>query len=418
MSYTPFDNITVNLSSDGSSSVTDAFSRVRVSEPYTMFEAKFDYPDHTTGYSNKKFTTTIIGGGVLNYLANESSYELQTNTLLGTKVTRESVYYMQYQLLQIMTGVLSGAKSGVVSRIGYFDDDNGVYFKQSENGLAVVLRSKVTGNVVELEILQSNWNRDKFDGTGNSGVTLDPTKTLIFIIDLQWLGVGRVRFGFNINGSIIWAHEIYNDNRYTTVYMTTACLPIRYEIENIANTTSPTSMKQICCSVLSEGGYARTGVVHVIDSGINSRTVIKSQNSWTPILIIRPSLYFQSKLNHGYSKLVNFSSLIGSSGSAEIQYVILKNPTIVGASWIAHPSSASMMEYDITATSVSGGIIKYQGYLKISSGGNFDVGNDNFEQDDTLLVSNKEGQMTYCIAMKASSNNASVYSSLSWREVY
>ena len=46
MSYTPLDGISVNITSDGTSPATDAFSRIRVSNPYTVFESKFDYPDH------------------------------------------------------------------------------------------------------------------------------------------------------------------------------------------------------------------------------------------------------------------------------------------------------------------------------------------------------------------------------------
>ena len=140
-------------------------------------------------------------------------------------------------------------------RIGLFDDQNGVFFDQVDGVLGVTIRSYTTGTAVDTHITEASWNIDKMDGTGVSGVTIDTTKTNIFIIDLQWLGVGRVRFGFDIDGMIFWCHEVNNANTRNVVYMSTPRLPIRYEVENTGASSALDDFRQICSTAIAEGVF-------------------------------------------------------------------------------------------------------------------------------------------------------------------
>jgi hypothetical protein len=97
------------------------------------------------------------------------------------------------------------------------------------------------------------------DGTGQSGIKLDITKSQIQFIDLEWLGAGTVRTGFVINGIFKAAHYFHHANISQGTYFTTGSLPVRYEIENLGDTGSNHILNQICTTVLSEGGYELRG---------------------------------------------------------------------------------------------------------------------------------------------------------------
>ena len=80
---------------------------------------------------------------------------------------------------------------------------------------------------------------------------------------MQWLGVGRVRVGFNINGVIYYAHYFNNANNLGSVYMSTPNLPVRYEV---SSTGGSVTLDQICCTVQSEGGNSQMGTIRSINS--------------------------------------------------------------------------------------------------------------------------------------------------------
>ena len=94
---------------------------------------------------------------------------------------------------------------------------------------------------VETEWNQSDWNIDRCDGTGKTGYTLDTTKMQMFYMDYSWYGAGFVRWGFRaLNGDVIYAHKIPNNNQNTEAYMRSGNLPARYEVNTIPPATAAT----------------------------------------------------------------------------------------------------------------------------------------------------------------------------------
>ena len=243
-----------------SGTATDAFGRLRVSNPFTLFDSFHRYQ------INEKFVTSTSGVANTQYQVNESTINMNVGTASGAKCYRESKRVFAYQpgksLLIMNTFTFNTQKTNLRQRVGYFNDQNGVFLENDGTGNYIVLRSYVTGSVVETRVAQTNWNMDKFDGTGVSSQSghadrgvLDVTKSNIFWIDVEWLGVGDVRCGFVVDGLMVPAHIFHNDNINTTTYITTATLPIRYEIENTGTVASNSTLKQICSTVISEGGY-------------------------------------------------------------------------------------------------------------------------------------------------------------------
>lgn len=246
---------------------TDAFGRTRISEPFTLFDSQNRYLD------GNQFASKTAGAGTVTYQANSSSFALAVGTASGDSVIRQcrtvQVYQPGKSLLVMDTFAMGTLQTGLRQRVGYFTSGNGVYVEADGEDLYMVIRSSVTGSVVETRIAQSNWNQDPMDGSGPSGITLNPVKTQIFWTDIEWLGVGSVRVGFVINGIFYICHVFNHANIDSIVYMTTATLNCRYEITNTATTAASATMQQICSTVISEGGYNPITTIQYVSNGTN-----------------------------------------------------------------------------------------------------------------------------------------------------
>ena len=260
----------------------DAFGRLRVSNPFTLFDSQNRYID------GDQFSNITATGGNVVYVANESSFNLNVSAANGSSVIRQSKTVQAYQpgksLLIMNTFAMATLKANLTQRVGYFTVDNGIYFEAVGTTLNLVIRSSVTGSIVEERIAQASWNGN----TLLSGTVLDPTLTQIFWCDVEWLGVGNVRAGFVINGEFIVCHTFQHANQpgNTTVYMTTATLNPRYEITNTGATSGVSTMKQICSTVISEGGFSpSTKIAYVTNNTTVTR--VASANTVTALCSIR-----------------------------------------------------------------------------------------------------------------------------------
>jgi hypothetical protein len=336
----------------------DAFNRLNVAQPYTLFDSQNRYA------IDNQFDTSTASGGSTTYLPNESTVQLSVTTTNGSEVVRQSYRSMPYQpgkgLGLLATFTMNQGKTGLRQRVGYFNTQNGVFFQQNDTTLAFVMRSYTSGAPVDTTITQANWNGDKLDGTGASGRTIDVTKTQILAIDFEWLGVGDVRCGFFIDGQFVICHTFHNDNIQTTVYMTTAILPVRYEISNTAGTASSSSMKQICSTVYSSGGYEQTSIDHVA-----RRTTIfnniDTAATFYPIVSIR-----LASTALGAVVLPNRIQFLPTT-SQNYEVALLKNPTLTGATWAAAVPSDANVEFDVAATAISSvGTIVQTDYITAS----------------------------------------------------
>jgi len=267
-------------------------------------------------------------------------------------VVRQTYRSFPYQpgkgLLVLATFVMDASNSvNLTQRVGYFNTDNGVFFQKVDGVNSFVLRSNTSGTPSDARTVnQADWNGDPLDGTGTSGYTLDLTKPQILWMDFEWLGVGSVRCGFIINGEYIVCHTFNTANVYgTTVYMTTAILPVRYEITTTTSAVAAT-LTQICCSVVSEGGFEQTSIDHVARR-TTIFTTINTAATFYPIVSIR-----LASGRTGAVVLPNRVQFLPTT-SQNYEVALLKNPTLTGATWAATVPSDSNVEYDVAATAIS-----------------------------------------------------------------
>lgn len=333
----------------------DAFGRLHTSSPYKIFEYFGEYGD-----LGNKYDTVTAGTASISTTDNYRTINLNVGTAQGDKCLRQSSRYMRYipgqEMEILMTGVLGTAKTGVESRIGYYDATDGFYFAQTAQGPAVVKRSSSTNQIIY--VYQSQWNQDKLDGTGKSNITLDLSKTHIFKLTFQFLGVGCINFSYIINGEEILVHKMYHANIESTIYMMSPNLPIRYEIENLTATSSSTSMKQICSSVTQSGNPDTDGKLFNIDSGASKDCIV---GAWKPILSISLGDLLNGYKYKGFYN-INHSQLVTTNGKIAA-YKLILNGTLTGPSWVHVSTNKSAMKYDKTATAISGGSILHGGYI-------------------------------------------------------
>ncbi len=382
----------------------DAFGRARFSQPYTLFDAQNRYT------KNDLFDETTATGGTVTYTANESTVNLNVTTSSGSQVVRQTYRSFSYQpgksLLVMNTFVMPAAQANQRIRIGYFNAENGIFLERDGTTVYIVRRTYVTGTAVDTRVAQADWNGDKLNGTGDSGFTLDLTKTQIFWEDFEWLGVGSARAGFVINGQVIICHTFQNANNLTAVYMTTAILPVRYEITNTGATAASATLKQICSTVISEGGYEkRVALVVARMTALNTNIGA----SFVPLVSIR--------LASGRAGAVvlpdGYSVLPSATSSATFEVVMVKNPTLTGASWAA--TDSSNVEYDISATSYTGGTIVYCNFVQESNQATSTVNNGGEYNWDMQLGATISGTSDiYTIAVRALSGTQSAIGCLSF----
>ena len=315
-----------------------------------------------------------------------------------------------------MTGVLDANSNGADcrSRLGFFDDNNGLYFEYTGSTLYIVKRSKVTGSVVNTSVAQSSWNLDPMDGSGVSGVNIDVSKIQIFIIDLQWLGAGKVKLGLNLHGNIYYVHEFAHANIISTTYITRAVLPIRYQITNTGTTNGAGTLKMVCCSIISEGGYELHGIPFAI--GLNDNDEISVGTTISPLLSIR----LKSTLNRVPAKLLGCNVL--TTGSANISYSIYHylspdTDPLTGESWVDVNTTHSAMEYDKSATALSltDAHLIYQGYF--SNAQDFDARTFNRAINVTSDIDGTS-DIIVLAAQKIGTGTVDVVGSLVWVELH
>ena len=334
----------------------DAFGRQRVSQPYTLFDSQNRYTQDT------QYDTALTGTGTTTYQVNQSSVDMTVTAGGVGSVVRQTFRSFPYQpgkgLLLLATFCMDGSQSlNLTQRVGYFNTENGTFFQRIDGTNSFVLRSSVTGSISDARTVnQSSWNGDKLDGTGASGYTLDSAKSQILWMDFEWLGVGSVRCGFIIDGQYIVCHTFTNANEITSTYMTTAILPVRYEITSTSAVAA--TLKQICSSVMSEGGYDAQSANYTA-----ARTTKRSTfgTTFVPLMSIR--------LAAGRSGAVVLVKLAQALPTVTQNYevVLLKNATLTGPSWAT--SVSTNVDYDQTSTALTGGIVVAQDYVTSTSQG-------------------------------------------------
>ena len=389
---------------DGSTAY-DAFGRLRVSNPLTIFDSK------NVMSKNNLFDEAIVGASsTVTYSTDKSTVNLNVDTPTSSYVIRQSKRVMSYQpgksLLHFSTFVMDTAQTNLAQRVGMFDNDNGIYFEKTGSTLNWVRRTSTSGSSVDNPVAQSSWNGDKLDGTGASGYTLDTTKACIMFMDFEWLGMGSVRCGFVIDGKFIVAHTFLNANNLDTVYMRTANLPIRYMIIALGTLDSTATLQQVCSTTMIEGGYSPQGIQQMIGTASLGGVNLTSAGTLYNLATIR------LKSSRPYAVVVSqgFDASAVSNSDFEIQLILNATPSTA----FSYTSYSDNVEYDLTGTkTITNGTIIGKAYLSGKASNSIQFG-DGFNFDYQLGQTIAGVSDTLTLAAKGASANDDVLGNLKW----
>jgi len=398
------------VTTQSNSTATDAFGRLRTSSPLTLFDSSHRYKD------NGLWTTSSGTGATTSFDANAGLVTLNTTTTSGSEIIRETTKCFSYQpgksLLVMSTFVMNTAKTNLRQRVGYYGASNGMFLEQDGTTVSFVERSAVTGSTVDTKVAQASWNIDKMDGTGLSGYTLDLTKAQIFWMDIEWLGLGTVRLGFIINGEFVHCHSFHHANLVTTTYITTASLPLRYEITNTGTTASTSVLKQICSTVLSEGGYELRGLQQAIGTTITAPYSLTTAGTFYPVISLRLKTATLDAI-----VILTAISVLGIT-SANYLWRVVATATTTGGTWVS-AGADSNVEYNLTGTATAGGRILAQGYF---SSTNQNTSQINILKEALFSFQLERNGLTSApyelsLILTASANTSTVHASMDWEEI-
>lgn len=387
-----------------SESLVDAFGRLRVSVPTIKHETYFVESDRTILMTKKE-----VGAGSVVRNATTKEMELSVGTANGDRAAYQSKEYIHYipgQSTAMEISCRFGSEvTGCVKRFGLFDNDNGLFFELDGSTLYTVVRSKVSGSVVDTKVAQASWSKDSLDGNGPSGQSVDLTKNQILYIDYQWLGSGRVRFGIHIDGEVSICDERFHANLASNIYMQTGSLPVRSEVVNTSATAQATSIYWACSSVYNEGSLDSAVSQHSVNRGTN--TININSSSLTPLISLR------LKSANNRATIVPDQTTLLSTSNTDVLWEIVLNPTLSGASWVSAGSN-SIGEYDISSTSATGGEVIASGYISKQSNES-----PRIEQSFLKLSSDFDGTPDILsLRARTVTSNANVLASFSFLELF
>jgi hypothetical protein len=384
----------------------NSHNRLRITDYQSVWYNTFQFSKETDNWDEATVT-----GGSATWNANNSGVDLVTTTANGASVIRQTQRVIPYtpgrpaqlnQQIKFATPI-----ANLTQRVGLFDENNGFYFELVGTTVNFVVRTSTSGSMAETRIARANWNGDKLDGAGASGITLDFTKQQLISFDYEWYGVGAITLGFIINGEIVNCHTFYTANLQSTVWASTPFLPIRLELFNTGVTASTSTLRQGSNSVICDGNTSTTPGASV--SFASPALVTLSNGVYVPMISIR----LQSTALNGIVKpsLLTTSAIVASGAPTAIAYKIIKNGTLTGASWANNPNTGSFSQADSSATAVSGGTVIRQG---VSTGTPEDISNVIYQLGRQSL-----GTVSDIITVAIASLNATTtygLASLQWTE--
>lgn len=417
-------NNTVIASQTSNTPLYDAFGRARISQPFILFESKQNVDNDPLNFDENLMSGSITS----TWSGDRASTTLTATGGTSGKYIRQSFRRFEYQAgksqqIMLTANVLRNSPTtttGVSIALGSFDDNNGLYFEYDNGTMYCVIKSSVSGTPTVTRVAQSDWNLDKLDGKGESGVIGKWDKVQIYTIDYAWLGVGRVRYGLIIGGEIIYVHQNLTANIGNSVYLSNPNLPIRYQITATSDTVQDIQTEIICCAVSAEGGdQTNVGFIRTHDN-LNTVTIpnenynhmmiairLKKDNISSTILPLSANIFNEDTTADVNSR---WSLIFDPDYSSDPTWVDLDNSSIQYANG---PANAGI--------SVTGGTKIITGFTSSGFKGSGSRSNSINLISNILLLGTKINgtRQTLALTNQVISNDTTVpfKSSLTWKEL-
>ena len=381
-------------------------NRLKVAPYQTVFFNTFQYGKETDVWDER-----ITGVGTATHNVNSSNIVMQVGSTAGSKVVRQTKNVMRYipgRSASLAFAIrLETPKVGIRRRFGLFDEYNGAYFEDDGGTYAYVIRSTTSGITTETRVTRENWNGEKFDGNGHTGVTADPTKQQMISINYEWYGAGIVQFNWLMKNETIHSHTFDNANTNQYVWCSTPFLPIRCEIENVTGVAGTHYLYQGSNSLIQEGEPEKLGTLLSISNPITGTTMAVA-NTFYPIVSLR------LKSSNLSAVMLLRSLQAATNDNTNVYWRLIENATLTGANWTNHPDPNSFIQYDTTATALSGGTNLLNGFVVGGGAALIEI------DDKAALQLGRSGigtiSDTYTLACASPNTNKAALAVLNWIE--
>lgn len=381
-------------------------NRLKVAPYQSVFFNTFQFGKETDVWDE-----SLVGVGTATHNELSSNVVMEVGSVAGSKVVRQTKNVMRYipgRSASLTFAIrLEVPQVGIRRRFGLFDDNNGAYFEDDGGTYAYVIRSNTTGIVSERRVTRDDWNGEKFDGNGYTGVTADATKQQMISINYEWYGAGIVEFAWLMKNETIPSHTFENSNTLDAVWCSTPFLPIRIEIENVTGVAGTHYIYQGSNSLIQEGEPEKLGILESVANPITG-TTLAAANTFYPVVSLRLK-------SDSLSAVALIRSLqTATNDNTNVYWRLIENPTLTGASWTDHPDENSFVQYDTSATAMTDGNIVLSGFT--ISGGSSLVEVD----DKAALQIGRSGIGTisdiYTLACASPNTNKAALAVLNWIE--
>jgi hypothetical protein len=384
-------------------------NRIKISPYETQFFNTFQFGKETDVWDE-----AVTAGGSAVHDPTVSGVIMSVDSTAGAQVIRQTRNVMRYipgRSSELSFAIrLETPVVGVRRRFGLFDERDGIFFEDGGDGnyYCCIRNFNGPGGPTLIRIPREQWNGDRLDGQGISGIIADPTAQQLVLFDYEWYGAGAVIFRFVIDGAAHTIHTFYHANRIPTVYTSTPFLPIRLELTNVTGAAGTHKMFQGSNSLISEGEVGKLGIAQNITSTITGVS-LGSPNVFRPVLSIR----LKSTALSGIVLPAYFQAIALSN--ANVFYKLVVNAVLTDANFVNMPDANSFAQYDETATAYTGGTDIDSGFVSVNAQGlQITLNQDTRYQIGRGSLGTVSDTLT--LAMASPTNNATAAGTMTWIE--
>lgn len=321
-----------------------AFGEQLVAEMHPQVQLKFPYKESISDEFISDLSTnsgTITQGDAM--LIASSSITSNGSGLAESKIP---IKYNSGQGGCIrFTAMFSEGVVNSRQEAGAGDEENSLCVGYTGADFGIIHRK----NSVQHIHLQDEFNVDKLDGTGKSGMIIDKTKLNVFQIEFQYLGAGMITFSIEnpVTGCFFEFHRLVYANQNIVPSLYNPTMPLRLLAENTGN-TSDIIIKSASMAGFVQGIETNQGVTHSVDSITTIPTATE-----TNILSVRSKATLTGGItNRVRSQLIALS--FSNEGTKDVTIRLYGNATLTTPSYADVNTGGSTLEYDTAGTFVSG----------------------------------------------------------------
>jgi len=304
--------------------------------------------------------TTANGGSVTK---GNGVFQIATSADANSEVLFESVERGRYVAgLDAVAGIGMSLPSRPTGNQevewGYTDFQNGFVVGEDVTGIYMAVYS---GGTRSDKVYQSDWNIDTLEA---GPFTLDPAELNIYRFAFRWYGRGPVTLELAAEEGDISRKMRVHQFRATPGELITQDpnQPISVRVRN--NGTE--AALQVDCAGRNFG-VRGVNSAESRQSGAIREAVTVGTSGFTPLVSARHK-------NGDYNSISTILGGMEIITDNDIEYRIVVQSTLTGASWVdpsfSDTGQESAMEYDISATSFTGGLSFTRPFLAVGSTGN------------------------------------------------